>query len=319
MLRKLLFACLAVFIIIPASIAAVKTKSDTGYSVAYVNDFTGECEVRRKGEDIAEAIQDLYIPLYEGDTLISGDDSSMDIIFDDSTMLRLDPRCKLTIKTLTRKSGNKTVVELFKGKVIAIVKKLFEKEEFTVKTKMAMAAVKGTEFIVDASNDDTVGVYDGAVEVSGMDMDGNVLHKIVLKKDEETIVTKKLRRPERAQRLNKNFVKRYKEVKDLREKIQMMRDLRRSGRAKEFKIERRLKRIENLRTMMRSDPDRFRNLSPNEKALVSEIMKQEPYLEAQQESIKKDRKSRTSRLKGYLKDRKASREEVTEEETPEKE
>lgn len=316
MLRKLLFACLAMLIVIPVSIAA-KTKSDSAYSIAYVYDYTGECEVKKKGEDIAEAIQDLYIPLYEGDTLLTGDESTMEIIFDDSTMLRLDPRCKLTIKTLNRKSNNKTVVELLKGRVIAIVKKLFEKEEFTVKTKMAMAAVKGTEFIVDASNDDTVGVYDGAVEVSGMDMDGNVLHKIVLKKDEETIVTKKLRKPERAKRLNKDFVKRYKEVKDLRQKIQMMRDLRRSGRAKEFKLERRLKRIENLKTMMRSDPQRFRNLPAGERALVEEIMKQEPYLKAQEESVKKDRKSRTSRLKGYLKDRKSKTQEATEEETPE--
>jgi len=317
MLKKILFACIAMLIVIPASNAEVKSKSNTGYSIAYVNDFEGECEVRRNGTDIGEAIQDLYIPLYEGDTVSTETDSRIEVVFDDSTILKLDPNSKLNIKSLDRLGKNETIVELFKGKVIAIVKKLFEKEGFTVKTKMAMAAVKGTEFIVDTTGEDTVGVYDGAVEVSGLDMSGNVLHKIVLNRNEETVVTKGLRNPEKARRLGKNFIKRYKEISDLRGKIEYMRELRRSGKAQKFKVERRLKRIENLRTMMKSDPKRFNNLPEGQKALVNEIIKQEPYLEAQQQAIDK-KQQRTSRLKQYLKKRKPGASEDTQEKaTPE--
>ncbi len=286
--------------------AAVKTKqaANEDYSIAYVNDFDGECEIKRKGEDIPEALQDLYIPLYEGDTISTGSDAAMEVVFDDSTIIKMDSRSTLVIRNLNRKKESKTMLELLKGRVVAIVKKLMEKDEFSVKTKMAMAAVKGTEFIVD-SGDEKVGVYEGAVEVSGMDMSGNVLNKVVLQKDQETIIIKNLRRPDRIRPISANFVKRYKEVKDLRAKIEMMRELRRSGKIKKFKVERRLKRIESLRTMMNADPDKFNNLPEGQKALVKEIMKEEPALNAQKEELEKEkRKDKMNRLKMMLKKKK---------------
>jgi hypothetical protein len=318
-MKKIMVLIFGLFLIIPAANSAVKTnaKTNTGYSIAYVNDFEGDCEIKRRGEDTGEALQDLYIPLYEGDSIVTETDSRVEVIFDDSTIIKVDPESSFVIKSLVRKNNNRTIIQLIRGRVMAIVKKLIEKEEFTVKTKMAMAAVKGTEFIVDASDDNKVGVYEGAVEVSGLDMDGNVLHKIVLNKDQETVITKKLRSPERADRLSRNFVKRYKEISDLRGKIEYMREMRRSGRAEKFKIDRRLKRIEGLRTMMHADPEKFRNLPEGQKALVNEIMKEEPYLEAKKAQVEK-KEGRTARLKAYLhKKRQNGEENKQEEPTPE--
>ena len=131
-MKKIFLFVLAMFLIIPAVNAAVKTKTkskaDPGYSIAYINDFEGECEIKRKGQDTAEALQDLYIPLYEGDSLSTDADSRVEVIFDDSTIIKVDPRSSLTIKNLTRKDKNKTIIELIKGRVIAIVKKLVEKD-----------------------------------------------------------------------------------------------------------------------------------------------------------------------------------------------
>ena len=303
MLKNMFLAMLMALVIAPATNAAAASKSDTDYSIAYVNDFTGDCEVKRKGSDTGEAIQDLYIPLYEGDTLEAGSDSTIEVVFDDSTILKLDPDSKLTIRNLVRKDKTSTIVELIKGKVMAIVKKLTEKEEFTVKTKMAMAAVKGTEFIVDTGDNDSVGVYDGAVEVSGLDKSGNVLHKIVVNKDQETTVSKWFRSPGRPGRLRPNFVQHYREMGDLRGKIEMMRQLRGSGRARKYKIERRTKRIETLRTMMRNDPQKFRNMSKGDRGIVNEEMRQEPYREAQKK-YNDQKENRSSRMKDYLKKRK---------------
>ncbi len=303
MLKNFFLVLLAVLVIAPAANAAAATKSDTDYSIAYVNDYTGDCGVKRKNSDTDEAIQDLYIPLYEGDTLEAGPDSTIEVVFDDSTILKLDPDSKLTIRNLVRKDKTSTIVELIKGKVMAIVKKLTEKEEFTVKTKMAMAAVKGTEFIVDTADNDSVGVYDGAVEVSGLDKSGNVLHKIVVNKDQETTVSKWLRTPGRPGKLRPNFVKRYREMGDLRGKIEMMRQLRGSGRARKYKIDRRTKRIENLRTMMRNDPQRFKNMSNGDRGIVNEEMRQQPYREAQKR-YNDQKENRDSRMKEYLKKKK---------------
>jgi len=272
------------------------------YSVAYINDYEGECEIKRKGKDISEAISDIYVPLYEGDVVITGMGSIAEIIFDDSTIVRLDPESKILIKDLTREKNKKTIIDLLKGKIIAIVKKLIKEEEFTVKTKMAMAAVKGTEFIVEAGDEEKVGVYEGQVEVSGIDLQGNVLHKVIVGKDKETVISKKLRGPEKPRNLSKNFIKRFKEVRDLREKIEMIRELRAKGNIKEYKLKRRIQKIENIKMMMRNNPQRYKNLTEGQRKLVDKLIQMQPYLEKQLDDIK--RKEREQRMKVYLKEKK---------------
>jgi hypothetical protein len=97
----------------------------------------------------------------------------------------------IVLKDLKRGKYNKTFIDLLKGKIIAVVKKLTGGEEFTIKTKLAAATVKGTEFIVETGDEERVGEYAGEVEVASIDMNGNVLHKIVLKKDKENKIIKK--------------------------------------------------------------------------------------------------------------------------------
>jgi hypothetical protein len=280
-------------------------KADTDYSIAYINDFHGECEIRRKGADFADAVQDLYVPLYEGDTIATDNEATIEVVFDDATVVKLDPDSRLLIRNLSRKDSSKTGLELLKGKLMAIVKKLVENEEFTVRTKMAMAAVKGTEFIIASGDDSSVGVYDGAVEVSGLDMSGNVMHKVVVKKDQETTIIKYMHYPGKISGLRKDFFRRS-EIGDLRDRIKYMRELRRSGKIKKYKLERRLKRIETLRQMRKMDPEKFNALSGGEKALVNEIMKEEPYLNAEEQAEEKSEKSddRNERLKAILEKKK---------------
>lgn len=195
-----------------------KTLNNVDYSIAYINDYEGDCEIKRKGKSIGEAILDIYIPLYEGDAVITGYDSRVEIVFDDATIIKLDPNSRLVIRDLRRDKENKTIIELIKGRLMGVVKKLIEKEEFAVKTKLAMAAVKGTELIVETGEEDVVGVYEGQVEVASYDDEGNIKKKIILDKDKETKIVKYIG-PEKPKRLSKNFIKKYKEIKDIREKI----------------------------------------------------------------------------------------------------
>ena len=234
-----------------------KIKTDTDYSTAYVNEFTGDCVLIRKGFETGLPLEDLYIPLYEGDTLTTGAESRLEVVFDDTTVLKLDPNCSLVIKKLVRAESNETIIELIKGRVTAIVKKLTENEEFKVRTKMAMAAVKGTEFIVDANDEDTVAVFEGAVEVSGLDIKGNVIEKIIVKKEQETVITKKSRRPSRSRRFRKDFENRHQEIGELRGSIEQMRSLRHSGRVHEFKKDRWKKRNESIRKQRKQERGSF--------------------------------------------------------------
>lgn len=307
---KMLACLLAIITLAQADYAKPKEED---YSIAYINDYEGECELKRKGEGIGEAVSDIYISLYQGDTVITEDDSRMEIVFDDATIMKLDSNSRLIIKNLKRAKTAETVLELIKGKIFGVVKKLTQQEQFTVKTKMAMAAVKGTELIVEAGDEDKVGVFEGSVEVSNIDMDGNVLSKVILDKDKEVTVVKKLKGPARTKAMSRNFVKKFNEIKDLRKKIELVRELRRTGKAREHKLERRLKRIQNLK-MLRMSPSSSKNLSPNQKALLDEIIKQEAYYQAQYDSLKGKERKTKSRIKAYMEEKKQEKIEETEEE-----
>lgn len=295
--------------------ACLVSKTDVGdYSIAYINDFDGECDLKRKGEKTAESVRDIYTPLYAGDMVMTGSYSSAEIVFDDATIIKLGKNSKMIVRDLTRKGTNKTIIDLLKGSIMAVVKKLNDKEEFSVRTKMAMAAVKGTEFIIEAGDDERVGVFEGSVAVSAFDIEGKPRNTIVLLKDNETTIVKKLRKPDRPKKMNRNFVKRYNEVTDIREKVKMVREMRRDGRAKEYRLERRLKRIENLRMIKNSDPKAYRRLPPEQKQLIEEMIKMEQFYK---NDLEKERKSkRNSRLKKYMDDKNKSsgREEENQEE-----
>ncbi len=265
----------------------IKAESSEDYSIAYINDYEGECLIKRKGQDIAEVIMDIYLPLYEGDSVITELGSRAEIVFDDATLIKLDPNSSIVIKDLKKGKNNKTLLDLLKGKVIAIVKKLTVDEEFTIKTKLAAAAVKGTEFIVEAGDEERVGVYDGKVEVASVDMDGNILHKIILDKDKETKIVKKLKIPEKPKNLGRDFIKRYKEIKDLRKKIEFVREMRNKGEIKKYKLKRRIERIENLKKIMNNNPNKFKSLTPKQKKLIDKMMQLEPYYRKQIEDMER--------------------------------
>jgi|DewCreStandDraft_4_1066084.scaffolds.fasta_scaffold01934_1 hypothetical protein len=297
MKNKLIFVFLFSFLFL---IINAKALNNVDYSIAYINDYEGDCELKRKGKDIGEAILDIYIPLYEGDTIITGYDSRVEIVFDDATIIKLDPNSRLVIRNLKRDKENKTIIELIKGRLIGVIKKLIEKEEFAVRTKLAMAAVKGTELIVETGDEDLVGVYEGQVEVASYDKEGNIKKKIILDKDKETKIVKYLG-PDRPRKLSKNFIKRYKEIKDIREKIKYVRELREQGKTKEYKLKRRLERINNLK-MMKNSPDIYKKMSPEQKKLVDEIIKLEPYYQSQLEEEKKKERKTKILIKKYKKE-----------------
>lgn len=276
-------------ILLISDVMAINTDD---YSIAYINDYEGECLLKRKNQDIAEVIMDIYIPLYEGDSVITETGSKAEIVFDDATVVKLDPESSIIIKNLKSK---KTLLNLLKGKIIAVVKKLTSGEEFTIRTKLAAAAVKGTEFIVETGDEERVGVYEGRVEVAGIDMEGNILHKIVLDKDKETKIIKRLKGPEKPIKLSKDFVKRYNEIKDLRKKIEFIREMRSKGKIKQFKLKRRIERIENLKKMMRNNPDKFKQLTPGQRKLIDKMMQLEPYYRKQLEDL--ERKERADKRK----------------------
>ncbi len=136
-------------------------------SVAVVSDHGGSAKAFTSGK---WKDAEINMPLYEGDTLLTRGGSFMEVTFDDATIVRLDSNSQMKLAELKRQgSVAKTIFNLAKGRFFAIVDKLKNpKSKFEVHTRMAIAAVKGTELIVQADNDSALlGVTKGSVQFIG--------------------------------------------------------------------------------------------------------------------------------------------------------
>lgn len=142
-------------------------------SIAVITDYKGGCGVKPMAAGEWQSAS-FGRPVYEGDEFRTSAESFMEITFDDATLVRLDENAALKLSSLKRdkKTGvAKTIFNLTIGKMLAVVDKLLNPESsFEVHTKMAIAAVKGTQLAVN-SNDtgDTLGVFDGSVLFTGAD------------------------------------------------------------------------------------------------------------------------------------------------------
>jgi hypothetical protein len=231
------------------------------YSIAYINDFNGDCQIKRNGENKYEDIDDLYLPLYENDTVRTGKDGYAEIAFDDDTIVKLDPNSDMVILTLERRDWKQTIIELLTGKLFTSVNKLQGDDKFVVKTKMAMAAVKGTDFAVDAGDqnntDSKVGVYGGSVKVSGLDANGKVINEVTIPENQETTVNQKDRKATNPYAMKDYFLKRKTEMFDMRNRVKYMRELKRTGRLRQYQLQVRQKKMEYIRQRLNSSPNSF--------------------------------------------------------------
>jgi len=139
--------------------------------------------------------------LYTGDIIRTGKKGKAEIVFTDGNIVELTPSSKLKIGKIT---GNKQELNLNMGGVLIKVKR---GEGFQIATRHAVCAVRGTEFAVEVSKDNThVGVFEGKVSLKHYDARGRLAKReLLLKKRYETIVKMYLP-PERPKRLGKRML-----------------------------------------------------------------------------------------------------------------
>lgn len=136
-------------------------------SIAVISDHNGSALVLSGGKWKPAEIN---MPIYEGDAFRTKMDSFLEITFDDATIIKLGSNTDLKLSQMKRRENIATTVfSLIKGNFLAIVDKLKTQDSrFEVHTKMAIAAVKGTEFAVTANDSETnLGVFEGAVAFKG--------------------------------------------------------------------------------------------------------------------------------------------------------
>ncbi|WP_339138358.1 MAG: FecR family protein [Candidatus Electrothrix sp. GW3-4] len=121
-------------------------KPGTNPYAGTVAQIQGTAYVYHQGGTVAYKLM-TNIPLFSGDTLVTGEKSRITLQMADDTILSLAAQTKLTIdKSLPRMKVRDTVLQLFFGRIRALVKKLAG--EYIINTPNSSVGVRGTDFAV---------------------------------------------------------------------------------------------------------------------------------------------------------------------------
>lgn len=140
--------------------------------VASVKFKIGDVFVIRSGETEKKPV--FYdTKFYAGDMLETVQESRAELRASDNTVLRIGESSLFKVRDLTKKdSETRSKFQLFFGKLYVKVKRLFgPTDEHSIKLPTAVAAVRGTEFFVEAdSSNSRIFVREGTVDVGNVDM-----------------------------------------------------------------------------------------------------------------------------------------------------
>ena len=116
----------------------------------------------------------VHMPVYYGDTVRSGIDGTGEIVFNDDSLLKINPNSKLAINTIVSPVEKKNSVLLFFGRIWSKVsRKAFKRRSYEIQTPTAVCGVRGTDFTTAAYEDGTmlVQVESGLVQVDNESSD----------------------------------------------------------------------------------------------------------------------------------------------------
>jgi len=113
-------------------------------------------------------------PLADGDEIITDKDGSAEVTLGDRNQFLLAPNSRL--KVLKAPNGKGLLLNLDQGLIRAKLDNWNKEESFSIRTPSAVAGVRGTDFIVEASGQDEAGfeldVVEGTVEVDSGELKG---------------------------------------------------------------------------------------------------------------------------------------------------
>lgn len=120
--------------------------------------------------------------------LKTGPDSDADLLFEDGTAMHVDKNASLTLESAREKSDGtrEFSIRLWAGRLLSQVMKRERSVSYRVRTPVAVAAVRGTEFVTDAAEDATeLAVFEGQVETTSLKDDAAVGEAVLVAPDQE--------------------------------------------------------------------------------------------------------------------------------------
>jgi len=185
-----------------------------------VNFIAGDVKLVTDGNSVTANLGD---KITQGMIVKTGAKSVADIYFQGS-VIRILEKSSVVMKELVRNvKDNKDLTELYveNGQVFSkVTRKLTEGERFKVNTPTAIAAVRGTEFLVDAENDKSViGCIEGTVAVKQAGSEDSTFVDVEAGKEANVESGKPVSVNDLKQQNLENIRKIKEDIKELREDI----------------------------------------------------------------------------------------------------
>ena len=146
--------------------------AQVAHSIGAVAELVGDCRVGRAGEAVAQPLE-VGTELYEGDRLSTAADGRLKIEFVDGSVVQLGAGTELALDWFLHAPEEQTqnvVLRVSAGILRVIVRLVLPRSAYGVQSPTAVASVRGTDWILEATPGATAIVaLDGAVAVRNAD------------------------------------------------------------------------------------------------------------------------------------------------------
>lgn len=230
------------FLLFISLIFPSQSHTDVDPFSATLIDYNGDVSIQKeKSNEWLDVV--INMPIQQEDNIITGEGSYAEIFVDDGSTIKVEESSEINLRELVFDEDSQEVqIEIFlkAGILFAnIVEAIQQSPSVKVYTNTAVAGVRGTEFVVDASDpkETNIGVFSGEVEAFGLDDEGNVLEDEPVSIEEgyqttvlrnntphDPIVHKKrmLLFKNRIKALRKNTIKRRRNISEIVQKRNMI-------------------------------------------------------------------------------------------------
>ena len=257
LLRTALFLSFFIPVNLPAEAVFYGELNDLKGRVEMSNGASGEYKPASGG-----------MPVQSGDRVKTFNDSSCNLELDDGSLIFVGENTEMSADLLSISADkHSSKFSLFLGRVIANIAKT-KNTKMEIHSPTAVAAVRGTEFAVEATAEKTdVGVFSGQIGVKNADENAPV--EVLVNPDEETAVARNMA-PEKPGYLSEVMKKHRERNIALRERSKLLKERLRRINPEKRDLERRraLERFKKLKVKTGNSRENMKNrgMNPRKKA-----------------------------------------------------
>lgn len=133
------------------------------HKILVIHSFFGNVSIQSNNSTQQPKVGD---SLSSNDVIITGKGSIVDLLYRDSGIIRINENTKVTVSSLIKGDADDVVLTIDTGKTFATLGKLKKGDNFALKSKTVIAAVRGTSFRMVATKEGaSVDVVTGKVKV----------------------------------------------------------------------------------------------------------------------------------------------------------